>query len=132
MKNDPDFYITAAGDAIGDLATLRACWSKARLRDESGDNHMLIEIAPAIIGQTYGLGGHDITEVIISARYRGSTLFPINEWPCHVYVARALDQSITQMMVFTKEQVEVIAWAKLFRTVEEAGGQRKESPYHAS
>ena len=113
MKRNPDFYLSAAGEVIGDLATLRVCWVKGRLQDVARNDHMLIEIDPPLNGQPYGLGGQDITELIISARYQGSTLFPISEWPCHIYIARILDQSITTTLVFTKNQVEIIAWGMI-------------------
>lgn len=132
MKKRPDFFMSAAGEVTGDLATPRACWTKGRLRDEIRDDHMLIEIDPPLIGQIYGLGGQDITNLIISARYHGSTLFPVREWPCHVYIARILDESIAKTLAFKKEQVEVIAWGMIFPSIEEANAQGKESPRHAS
>lgn len=131
MKKPQDFFISAAGEVVGDLATLRACLVRARVQDVIRDDHMLIEVTPPVIGQPYGLGNRDITELIISARYQGSTLFPITEWPCHVYIARVLDQNVIESLTFSKEQVEVIAWGRIFRTVEEANAQNQESPHHA-
>jgi hypothetical protein len=116
----PDFFMSAAGEVTGDLAVTRACWKRARLRSGIRDDHMLFEIDPPVIGQPYGLGGRDITNLIISARYKNSTLFPVNEWPCHVYIARILDQGIIKTLVFTKEQVEVIAWGEIFPSIERA------------
>lgn len=81
---------------------------------------MLVEIDPPVIGQYYGLGGKDITNLILSARHEGFSLFPVKEWPCHVYVARILDDAITTTLTFTRDQVEVIAWGVIFRSVEEA------------
>jgi len=43
-----------------------------------------------------------------------------------------LDDSITKRSVFTKEQVEVVAWRMVFRTIEQADAQGKESPNHVS
>jgi hypothetical protein len=100
--------------------------------DEIRDDYMLVEVDPAIIGQRYGLGDQDITNLIVSARYRGSTLFPVSEWPCHVYIARILDQSIIKKLAFTKDQVELIAWGMIFPTAEAANAQGKESTHHAS
>ncbi len=127
MKTKPDFFLSAGGEVTGDLATPRACWTRGRMNDQIRDDHMLIEVEPPIIGQTYGLGGRDITNLILSARHQGDTLFPIKEWPCHVYVARILDDSIMKTLIFTKEQVEVIAWGMIFPTVEEANALAKES-----
>jgi len=132
MNNKPDFFLSAAGEVRGDLATLRACWRKARLRDEVRDDHMLIEIKPPLIGQAYGVGSQDITRLLICSRYQGFTLFPVTEWPCHVSIARILDASITKTLVFTRDQVEVIAWGMIFPTIEEANAQAKEAHRHVS
>ena len=90
------------------------------MRGAVRDDHMLIEVEPSVIGQAYGLGGQDIRRLVLSARYQGETLYPVREWPCHVYVARILDESIANALAFTKEQVEVIAWGMIFQTIEEA------------
>ena len=81
---------------------------------------MLVEIDPPVIGQHYGLGSKDITNLILSSRHEGFTLFPVKEWPCHVYVARILDDAIPKTTSFTRDQVEVIAWGMIFRTLDEA------------
>jgi hypothetical protein len=122
MKKTPDFFLSGAGEHRGDIATPRACWTIARLRNETRDDHMLIEIDPPLIGQAYGLGGQDITNFVITSRYQGFTLFPIKEWPCHVYIARILDQNITKTLEFTRHQIELLAWGRLFLSIEEAAG----------
>jgi hypothetical protein len=119
MKQPPDFFMSAAGE-YEPLAAPRACWQKARLRDEARDDYMLIEIEPALDGQRFGLGGTDVTSLIISSRHRGQTLYPISEWPSFVYVARVLDDAILRSFTFTRDQVELIAWGTLFRTLEQA------------
>lgn len=81
---------------------------------------MLIEIDPPLIGQGFGLGSKDITQLVISGRHQGDTLFPITAWPLSVYVARVLDENIVKTLSFTREQVELVAWAMIFRTLDEA------------
>ena len=127
MKTKPDFFLCASAEVRGDLATPRACWIRGRLRDQIRDDHMLIEVEPPLIGQNYKLGGRDISSLIISSHYEGTTLFQIKEWPCHVYVARILDAGILKTLAFTGEQVEVIAWGMIFPTIEEADFRGKES-----
>ena len=119
MEKEPDFFLSAAGENKG-LASPHACWEKVRLQDPVRDDHMLIEIEPTLIGQNYGLAGKDITNLILSARYEGSSLFPVKEWPCHVYVASILDDAILKTLTFTRGQVEIIAWGMTFRTLGEA------------
>jgi hypothetical protein len=81
---------------------------------------MLIEIAPALAGQMFGLGSADISALIISSRHSGQTLFPVSEWPSYVYVARIVDDTITSSHTFGRDQVELIAWGSIFRTLEHA------------
>ncbi len=118
MGKEPDFYLSAAGEHRA-LATPRACWVKGRLRNPARDDHMLVEIKPPIIGQPYGLGDKDITDLILSAKLQGYSLFPVSGWPCPVYVSLILDQTITETCVFTGGQVQMIAWAVIFRTLDE-------------
>ena len=125
MQAKPDFFLSAAGESEG-LATPRACWKKARLKDQVRDDHMLIEIEPPVIGQKYGLGGKDISHLILSARYEGASLFPVREWPCHVYVTRIVDDVVIEALVFTRSQVEIIACGMIFRTLEEASAHAKQ------
>ena len=128
MRTKPDFFLSVGREVTGDLATPRACWTRGRLRDQVRDDHMLVEIEPPLIGQTYGLGGREISSLIISSRYEGTTLFPVKEWPCHVYVARILDEGILKTLTFTRDQVEVIAWGMIFPTIEEPNSHEKGPP----
>ncbi len=93
-SREPDFLLSAAGEMRpdADLSLPRACWTKARLRNEIRDDYMLIDVDPPVIGQPYGLGSEDITQLIIATRWKGCTLFPVTEWNCSVYVVRILDE----------------------------------------
>lgn len=124
MMQLPDFFMSTAGE-YEPLAAPRACSQIARLRDDVRDDHMLIEIDPTLDGQRFGLGGTEIRHLIVSARHRGQTLFPISEWPAFVYVARILDDSVFKGLAFTREQVELIAWGALFHTRTEASEHAK-------
>jgi hypothetical protein len=124
MDRLPTFFMSTAGE-YEPLAAPRACSEKARLRDMVRDDHMLIDIEPALDGQRFGLGAADISQLIVSAHLSTQTLYPIAEWPCFVYVARIVDKAILKSREFTREQVELIAWGTLFRTREEASALAK-------
>jgi hypothetical protein len=124
MDRPPEFFLSTAGE-YEPLAAPRACWQNARLRDDVRDDHMLVDIEPALDGQRFGLGATDIRQLIISARHGGQTLYPISEWPFSVYVARIVDKAVLESHVFTREQVELIAWGTLFPTREEASDHAK-------
>jgi hypothetical protein len=118
-KKEPDFFLSAKDETTADLANVRSCRSVRRLSDSIRDDYMLIEVEPPVIGQKYGLGAKDISHLIISTRHSGSSLFPINEWPCDVYIARILDDSVIEQSSFKKEQVELIGWGIIYQTHDE-------------
>ena len=122
MENEADFYLTTAGESEN-LAVPRVCWVKGRLKDHVRDDYMLIRIEPSLVGQGFGLGDKDIFDLIISTRFEGVSLFPITEWPSHVYVARMLDEEIVKTLVIRRDQIELVAWGMLFKTLAEANAQ---------
>ena len=119
MEQSPDFFLSCAGE-YKPLTEPRACWVKARLRNANRDDYMLIEIDPALIGQSFGLADKNITQLIISARFEGYTLYPITRWPIPVYVSRILDDAILATLFAKRNQVELIAWGTIFRSLEAA------------
>jgi hypothetical protein len=124
MKKEPNFFLSTAGES-DKLRDPRACLIRGRLKDQVRDDHMLIEIQPPLIGQAYGLGGEDIVNLILSAKFEGFSLFPVKSWPCPVYVARILDEAINEALIFTRDQVEIIAWGVIFRDLGEAEAHSK-------
>jgi len=78
-----------------------------------GDN-MLIDIEPALSGQRFGLGATDITQLIISARHRGQTLYPISEWPFFVYVGVRSRKEISEMTFPDPAEARPFSAASLF------------------
>lgn len=116
MIQDSDFFLCAKGEN-DDLSQPRECWRRKRLRDNIRDDYLLVDIAPPLLGQRYGLGDKDITQLIIATRHQGFTLFPVTEWPAHVYVFRILDESLLKQAVFEAHQVEAITWGIIFRSL---------------
>lgn len=111
---EADFFLNPTDS--GDLSELRACFVKGRLKDAFRDDYMLVEITPPIIGQKYGLGGRDISQVILATRHKGYTLFPVTEWPAFVYIIRILDENILTTMQFSANQVEMILWGVIHKS----------------
>jgi hypothetical protein len=91
---------------------------------------MLVEIDPVLIDQSNELEGRGISQLIISTRFKGYTLYPLTAWPSHVYIARILDETILRTLSFTKKQIELIAWGMLFRTLEEAEAHANRQGVH--
>ena len=119
MTTTPDFFLSTAGETDL-LAVPRACWARARLSDCVRDDYMAIDIDPPLPWKRSCLGVVDVTQLLISTRLHGQTLYPIAEWPVFVYIARIIDSRILIMHAFKPGQVELIAWGALFRTLEEA------------
>jgi len=124
MSKTIDFYLTTA-EEYGLLSLPRACRQLGRFADVNRDDYMLVEIDPPLIGQSFGLGDKDITRLLLSTRHQGHSLFPIDEWPAHVYVTRLLDQKVISNNRFSAQQVELIAWGLLFRNYSEAEAHAK-------
>lgn len=126
MTNEghPIFYLTTAGE-YKLLSKPRACYFIRRLRDLNRDDYMLVGIAPPLIGQSFGLGGDDITTLLLSARLQGFSLFPVKKWPTDVYVTRLVDPKVLDAESFTSEQVELIAWGMVFNDPKEAEVQAR-------
>jgi len=125
MNKSPDFFLEAAGE-FEPLSEPRVCRVICRLRDLQRDDYMLIEIDPPLIGRQFGLGDKDLSLLILSTRHKGFTLYPITEWPSHVYVTRILDESILETQSFNPNQVELIAWARIYPTIEDANRHVKQ------
>ncbi len=83
----PNFFPVSGKRSDPQLPT--AYWAVGRLSDSSRNDYMLVSIDPLITGQKYGLGPEDTEQLILSTHLAGTTLYPIREWPCHVYVMRA-------------------------------------------
>ena len=114
-ERKPDFWL-ASGEHPK-LRVPRACWFIKRLKTQYSDDWMLITVHPPISGTDFGFGEHDIDTVMISPRHYGRTLFPINEWPLLVFVARLLinPQNIQNNMVSESEYIRDF-WCELYKT----------------
>jgi hypothetical protein len=74
---------------------------------------MLIEIEPALDGALYDDDRLCISCIAIAPRHIGSSLYPINRWPMHVYVA-LLPPGACSRDVFKTGDYNLIAWAELY------------------
>jgi len=124
-QEKPIFYLTTAGE-YQLLSKPRACWFIRRMWDANRDDYMLVRIEPPLIGQSFGLGGEDITELLLSTRHEGSSLYPVTEWPTYVYVARLAEPTVRDAARFDRGQVQLIAWGMLFGSLQDAQARAHE------
>jgi len=125
MNDGQHFFLSAAGESI-ELAKPRECWEIKRMRDAVRDDYMLISMEPPY-RESQGIGYRDIYQLVIAARFKGYSLYPITEWPCHVYVFASANPNIDAENEITPDQVRMVAWAMLFRTLAQAEIHFKQS-----
>lgn len=116
--SEPDFYLASTEGY--DLEEPRRCWRVKQLTTDGRNDLLLVKIDPPLIGQKYGLGGRNIDLVLIAPRQEGASLFPINEWPLYVHVARLLIENPEDRDTLHADEFESIAWAELYKTEEDA------------
>jgi hypothetical protein len=83
------------------------------------DGFWLARTDPPLIGQKYGLGEKDVESVVLGPRFAGESLEHIDAWPFFVRVWRALI-AIDERGELNRDEVEMIAWAELYKTLEDA------------
>lgn len=98
---------------------VRRCQLVRRVSVGTCDDAMLIAINPPLIGQSLGLGGKDIEHVVVISRWAGRTLFPVSEWPMHVYVLLPTVEPDDRES-FQAGEYRLIYWACLHQSYDEA------------
>lgn len=116
--SEPDFYLASSEGY--DLESPRRAWRVKRLSTDGRDDLLLLKVDPPLLGQKYGLGSRDVDMVLVATRHHGSSLFPINEWPIFVHVARPLVEHPELRDYLRPNEFESIAWAELYRTERDA------------
>lgn len=110
----PDFFLYSNDyDNLHD--TVRNCFKRKHLYGGHVDGYMLCDIDPPLIGQPYGLGSKDITQIIIAARHKDTSLFPITEPIVYVYVMRPLVSGIESKDTIEQSDVDLIAWGEIYQ-----------------
>lgn len=116
--NEVDFYL-ASTEGYG-LEHPRKCFIIRRLSTETRQDLLLVRVVPPLIVQKRAIGSGDLELVVLATRHRGSTLFPIKEWPVYVHVARAKHVNSIEADIVSQDDLEVVAWGELYRTEEDA------------
>lgn len=118
MDEQPDCYLASAeGYALDEP---RRVWGVKRVRTADRDDLLLARIDPPLTVRNDERGDHDIDFVLLATRHQGASLFPINDWPLHVHLARFLIANPQSRDVLRSDEFESIAWAELYRTEEDA------------
>jgi len=95
------------------IAAVRTCRLVAPVSAAERDDYWLAEVAPPFRGQGFGLGAHDISQVIVATRLRGESLFDSRDRPIPIYVARVTDPSVVVTKTLKPDQIKLILWGDL-------------------
>jgi hypothetical protein len=115
----PDFFL-GSSEHRGDWARARACRLTRRLRMADGRECVLVEIDPPVIGQPFGLGDQDISDLVLVPRQRGGAFAPLGDHPVAVLAYRILSPGGLAGGVVQDSDVELIAWCELYTSLEAA------------
>ena len=102
---------------------VRACYVEGRLNLKNNREYSLVNISPPI-QQDYG--DKDIDKVVMTPRFVGSTLFPINEWPMYVHVCQILNEEAIKTDTASKDDLTILLWGTLYKSFDEANNETEE------
>lgn len=98
---------------------VRECMLVKELFFDTGKHCALVNLNPPLRGQEFGLAD-DIENVVLAARFEDGTLFPINEFPCFVFIARPIRTGIAHCEAISKDDLEVVGIGELYRSRSDA------------
>ena len=92
----------------------RRCWRVKRLSIGVPADGLLVRVEPPCSGRNYGLDNSGIHFLLVSPKYQGDSLFPINEWPLVVYVFLPVVSEPETREVFSLTEVKKIAFGEIY------------------
>ena len=113
---EPDFYL--ASTDYYNLEKPRRVWRIKRMSIPNRDDLLLVKVDPPIVGE--GLVGSSVDHVLLAARHKGASLFPISEWPTSVHVIRPSISNFAVRSNLSDGEFESIAWAEVYQSEEQA------------
>ena len=106
-----DFFLGST-EGYG-LDVPRACHVVRYLKSESGGDLVLVRITPPYLGQSLGLAGRDLTEVILGARHTDESVAQLKSWPVAVHVAYASADLLLDDVIDART-LTVFGWGELY------------------
>lgn len=97
----------------------RRAYSIKRIRGDVRDDFLLLKIDPPLTPPKE-FPGNDIDRILVATRHADASLFPIDRWPVYVFVLRILVEDPERRDVLHNDELELIAWAALYRTRSDA------------
>ena len=94
---------------------VRKCRFERTLAFDSGKAAVEVRLDPGVVGQEFDRDS-DIVNVVLSARHEGTSVDPVSEFPCFVFIAiprAGFDRLKTPIR---SDDLQVIGWGELYRT----------------
>ncbi len=112
------YYISSNEYDIFD--TVRKCTFLKKLHFNTGNECVLAEVEPPVIGQEYGFGGENFKYLILSQRHGDNPVFAISRFPCSVHVCFPTIDDIFEKKIITMDDLYHAVWGELYRTAHDA------------
>jgi hypothetical protein len=108
-----DFFL-GSSEHRGEWSHTRACQVERKVIDNEGREYLWVKIDPPVTGQRYGLGEKNLTDVLLLPHVKGTSLFPISEFPLQVYIYRVLDYEVLKDLFCCSSNLELAAWGEIY------------------
>ncbi len=118
--NEATNLFLSSADQRGDWASVRRCAVIGKITDDKGRDYLWVRVDPPVIGQPYGLGSREISDLLLLPHYEGTSLFPISGFPLPVYIYRALDEGLFKGLHDSSNELQLAAWGEIYQTKEQA------------
>jgi hypothetical protein len=103
---------------------VRECQISEVVVFDTGKVAVVANISPPVIGQDFDRRD-DIETVVLAARFEGSSVAPIDEYPCFVFIAVAREgREFLRETPIRRHDLEIIGWGELYRTRNDAVAHR--------
>lgn len=111
----PDFFLGST-EQRDTLAVVRAAWRREPLQGPDNAEFLWVRVEPPVLGQAFGLGAVDVSDLILSPHYAGDTLSPVSGFPLSIYIYRARVDRVFVARQFGWPEVEMVGWGEVYRT----------------
>jgi len=101
-----------ASTELRDPYTPRECRIVRRLRSELRDDLALVEIEPPLPSNAYDTP-EDLGRVILAARHKGASIFPVTEWPLPVYICVLKDRVEPKEDSINSANLTILDWGEI-------------------
>lgn len=108
-----DFYLGSSESNL--LRNIRKCYIIKRFQAFRRDDYLLMRISPPFEWTGGNIPNQELEYLIIAARHKGETLFPISKWPISVYVLLTYlsKENLLQRGSLNDDEIILLGWAEL-------------------